>query len=223
MKKIILVFLILSLVSGCDKANTLKPIQLVKNQIVQSDDDQVSQSNNNQAVQLNNNQNTETNKQEYYSTSSIVAHMVGGAVIAVVLVLAGYVVYRHYRPVLNVVPANSVREMPSLLELRLGKFYTIDDIMMERLHPLDVKVLTLFEFWHYRTERPPSLCFYKAFDFLLSVYSARRKRLRRISGNLVPLLPRDDYDGQVRIMLGEFHQALADRRVLFGLYITQKM
>jgi hypothetical protein len=46
-------FLILSLVSGCDKANTLKPIQPVKNQIIKSDDSQVSQPNNNQNIKTN--------------------------------------------------------------------------------------------------------------------------------------------------------------------------
>jgi hypothetical protein len=96
MKKIISMFLILSLISGCDKANTLKPIQPVKNQIIQSDDSQVSQSNNNQAVQLNNNQNTETNKQTHYSTGSTVAYIVGGVI---VLALAGYAIYRCYHSV----------------------------------------------------------------------------------------------------------------------------
>ncbi|MDR0800886.1 MAG: hypothetical protein LBN01_05150 [Endomicrobium sp.] len=207
MKKIILMFLILLLVSGCDKANTLKPIQPVKNQIIQSDDNQVSQPNNNQAVQLNNNQNTETNKQTHYLTGSTVAYIVGGVVI---LALVGYAVYRHYHSV----PVNSSNP----LKLQAGRLYTIDDILYGCLIPSDVNLFTEQECLSLNFLNNLVHPEQRVYAFLSEVCSIRYNRyLRYHCSSDLPEFFTGNHNTDICIMLNEFNKEVAYRRSLAEL------
>ncbi|MDR0800775.1 MAG: hypothetical protein LBN01_04580 [Endomicrobium sp.] len=200
MKKIISMFFILLLVSGCDKANTLKPVQPVKNQIIKSDDNHsvklndnlTGQSNNSKLGRPNNSQNTKINEQKHH-LGSTVACTVFGLVITASIGLSIYVAaFCHY---------------PVILFRRLVlpgiSSYTIEDIMLGRLISSDVNLLTPKELSclknPYLDER--------LYSFLWNTYRTRCSH----SADLVRPLEGNSYT-DVLIMLDEFNKEIVYRR-----------
>jgi hypothetical protein len=213
MKKIISMLLVISLVSGCNKASILKSIQPANNQIIQSNgnhsvklnDNQTGQSNNSQVGQPNDSQNTETDEQKHYLTGRKVAYIAGGLVVIVLLALAGYAVYRHY----YAVPANPFKalNLSPPLEFETYKLYTLGDIEMRRIYPIDLELLTPSEY-HLLFPYPNPITSFSVYRFLFSAYETR---YHRISPNSAPVI-RENSDEQTWIMLAEFNKEMAERR-----------